>query len=207
MANNRPTSHRQCSICRHADRPAIDLALAQGLVIRAVARRFSVSRDALWRHKTGHLTPELRAALSLRLIAREGDARLAVLEENASTAQGIQAVRAPLFGMYLRAIDCNDTRAAASLAGRLLQSFEISAKITGELAASTSVTVNSLVLSTDYVRLRGELLNVLSRFPEAKEAVAAAFRKFGQEAATQMVRSAPRMIEGSAMTVEMSDAV
>jgi hypothetical protein len=36
-------------------RPQIDLAIATGLSKRAVAERYGVSRDAVWRHAQAHL--------------------------------------------------------------------------------------------------------------------------------------------------------
>ena len=51
----------RCTICNHPARPQIDLAIATGLSKRAVAERFGVSRDAVWRHAQAHLTAEMRA--------------------------------------------------------------------------------------------------------------------------------------------------
>jgi len=38
-----------------------------------IAARFKVSADAAWRHGRAHLTPEIRAALATKVLAREGD--------------------------------------------------------------------------------------------------------------------------------------
>jgi hypothetical protein len=81
----------------------------------------------------------------------------------------------------------------------------LSAKLTGELVPHASVNITNLVLSPDYQRLRGELLRVLSRFPEARAAIVETFRQFGEVAAGEMARSVPRpMIEGTFS--EVSDA-
>jgi len=53
----------RCTIGNHPARPQIDLAIATGLSKRAVAERFGVSRDVVWRHGQAHLTAEMRAAL------------------------------------------------------------------------------------------------------------------------------------------------
>src|SRR5689334_6986294 len=65
----------RCTICNHPARPQIDLAIATGVAKRAVAERFGVSRDAVWRHAQAHLTAEMRAALATKLLQREGDTR------------------------------------------------------------------------------------------------------------------------------------
>ncbi|MGC1886112.1 MAG: hypothetical protein WA709_08450 [Stellaceae bacterium] len=74
----RPVGLR-CTICNHPARPQIDLAIATGLSKRAVAERFGVSRDAVWRHAQAHLTAEMRAALATKLLQREGDPRRILL--------------------------------------------------------------------------------------------------------------------------------
>src|SRR5690242_20772650 len=73
----------RCTICNHPARPQIDLAIATGVAKRAVAERFGVSRDAVWRHGQTHLTAAMRAALATKLLQREGDTRRILLEEGA----------------------------------------------------------------------------------------------------------------------------
>ncbi len=46
---------RSCTVCQHAQRRAIDRALAAGEPFRAIARRYATSKDALRRHAEGHL--------------------------------------------------------------------------------------------------------------------------------------------------------
>jgi hypothetical protein len=57
------------------------LAIATGISRRLVAARFKVSADAAWRHGREHLTPEIRAALATKVLAREGDLHRILLEE------------------------------------------------------------------------------------------------------------------------------
>src|SRR5947199_6711328 len=102
----------RCTICNHPARPQIDLAIATGLAKRAVAERFSVSRDAVWRHAQAHLTAEMRAALATRLLQREGDTRRILLEEGAGVTEALKAIRGPLFGLFLAAVDTGDNKAA-----------------------------------------------------------------------------------------------
>src|SRR5215472_543685 len=121
-----------CTICRHPDRPQIDLAVAVGCPQTQVALRYEVSSDALWRHAKSHLSPEVKAALATKILAREGDMRRVLLEEGAGIVDALKAVRGPLFGLYLAAIDVGDSNSAAKLAGRLHESLSLSAKVTGE---------------------------------------------------------------------------
>jgi hypothetical protein len=84
----------RCTICNHPARPQIDLAIATGLSKRAVAERFGVSRDAVWRHAQAHLTAEMRAALATKLLQREGDTRRILFEEGAGVTEALKAIRA-----------------------------------------------------------------------------------------------------------------
>src|SRR5262245_37398513 len=52
-----------CSVCVCRERAAIDLALCRGVSVRALARRYRMNKDPLFRHKTNHLPPQLRAKL------------------------------------------------------------------------------------------------------------------------------------------------
>src|SRR5438309_9979153 len=95
----RPVGLR-CTIC--PARPQIDLAIATGLSKRAVAERFGVSRDAVWRH--AQLTAEMRAALATKLLHREGDTRRILLEKGAGVTESVKASRGPLFGVVRVAV-------------------------------------------------------------------------------------------------------
>ena len=171
--------------------------------MKKIGERFKVSPHATWRHGK-HLGPELKAAPALKLIVRQRDISAVVLEEGTSTIEQLRAVRAPLFSRFLACVDCGDDRSAAALAGRLHEGLQISAKLAGELVPAISTQIQNIVLSPDYIRLRGDLLGALRPFPEAARAVADVFRRTGERVADDMRRSAPRMIKGRA--VEVSDA-
>ena len=56
------TVGQRCTICNHPARPQIDLAIATGLSKRAVAQRFGVSPDAVWRHAQAEVAAVFRQA-------------------------------------------------------------------------------------------------------------------------------------------------
>jgi hypothetical protein len=91
-----------------------------------------------------------------------------------------------LFGLFLVAIDTGDSKAAAALSGRLHESLALSSKLTGELVPHAGVSIPNVLLSPDFLRLRGELLHVLQRYPEARVEVAAVFRRAGLKAVGEM---------------------
>ena len=182
----KPTAGLRCTICNHPARPQIDLAIATGLAKRAVATRFGVSRDAVWRHAQAHLSAEMRAALATKLLQREGDTRRMLLEEGAGVSEALKAIRGPLFRSFLAAVDNGDTKAAAALSGRLHENLAFVAKLTGELVPHAGTTITNVLLSPDFQRLRTELIRVLARYPEARAEVAAVFRQAGLRAASEM---------------------
>src|ERR1700746_4006496 len=87
------TAGLRCTICRHLARPQIDLAIATGLSKRAIAQRFEVSPDAVWRHSQAHLTTEIRSALATKLLQRERDMRRILLEEGTAVTEALKAIR------------------------------------------------------------------------------------------------------------------
>ncbi len=60
---------RLCTICAHAQRPAIDGELVAGLSAPKVAAKYRVSSDALTRHR-GHIAPAVVEAGRLELLAK-----------------------------------------------------------------------------------------------------------------------------------------
>jgi hypothetical protein len=194
----------RCTICNHPARPQIDLAIATGVSKRAIAERFGVSRDAVWRHAQAHLTAEMRAALATKLLQREGDTQRILLEEGAGVTEALKAIRGPLFGLFLAAVDTGDNKAAAALSGRLHENLALIAKLTGELVPHAGTSITTILLSPDFQRLRAELIRVLARYPEAQAQVAAVFRQAGLRAATEMDASPEKLIE--AVPVEAGHA-
>lgn len=186
----RPVGLR-CTICNHPARPQIDLAIATGLSKRAVAERFGVSRDAVWRHAQAHLTAEMRAALATKLLQREGDTRRILLEEGAGVTEALKAIRGPLFGLFLAAVDTGDNKAASALSGRLHENLAL----TGELVPHAGTSITNILLSPDFQRLRAELIRVLTRYPDAQAEVAAVFRQAGLRAVTEIRGSTETMID------------
>jgi len=129
------------------------------------------------------------------LLQREGDTRRILLEEGAGVTEALKAIRGPLFGLFLAAIDAGDNKAAAAISGRLHENLALVAKLTGELVPHTGTSITNILLSPDFQRLRAELIRVLARYPEAQAEVAAVFRQAGLRAATEIGASAENLIE------------
>jgi hypothetical protein len=179
-----------CTICAHDLRSKIDLALASGIGVKFVATRFKISRFALYRHQKAHLPPEIRALLAAKVLQRENASRAVLLEEGAGIAGGLKAIRDPLFTLFQVAIENGDWKAASTLARRLMESLEFTAKLTGELLPHATNNITNIVVSSDYQKLRSDLLAALAHHPQARRDVAALFRRVGGEAAATIEHDA-----------------
>ena len=67
----------------------------------------------------------MRAALATMLLQRERDTRRILLEEGVGVADALKAIRGPLFGLFLVAVDTGDSSAAAALSGRMHENLAL----------------------------------------------------------------------------------
>jgi hypothetical protein len=157
----------------HGERHRVELALASGVSLRAVARKFGVSRDAAWRHQRNHVTPERRA----QLVA--GPLKVSELAEKAAQ-EGMALVdylglmRSSLMHGHLAA-EAGGRPGAALLAARVLECLRLQGQVTGDLTRTAATTVNNtLILSSPLMSdLQQMLVTRLRPFPDAATAVLA----------------------------------
>ena len=68
---------RTCTICRHPQRQEIEADLQAGLPYRDVARRYSISKDAVFRHRASHVslhaTPALATATKIIALLEQAE--------------------------------------------------------------------------------------------------------------------------------------
>jgi hypothetical protein len=91
----------ECHVCKHRERAAIDLALARGVSPGALARRYGVGSDSLYRHSRNHLAAQLRAKL---IAGPDLDIDLERLRETGSQSllMNLVALRRRLFHSFER---------------------------------------------------------------------------------------------------------
>ena len=79
---------RSCTVCSHAQRNDLDLAIVSGQSHRAVAAAFRVSHDAVRRHASNHLQSRLVDAASRRRMLHDDDllGRMLMLVQEAEEA-------------------------------------------------------------------------------------------------------------------------
>ena len=83
--------------------------------------------------------------------------------------EALRAIRGPLFGLFLAAVDTGDNKAASTLSGRLHENLARTAKLTGELVPHAGTSITNILLSPDFQRLRAELIRVLVRYPQSNQ--------------------------------------
>src|SRR6266403_946669 len=108
----------QCTVCKHRELAGINLGLARGVSVRALARRYQVHRDALYRHQKNHLPPQLRAQL---IAGPDIDIDLDKLRETESQSllANLVALRGRLFSVLDVAGESGDGNMLSRVAGQL----------------------------------------------------------------------------------------
>jgi hypothetical protein len=149
---------RVCTICTHADRRTIDRELIAGTSNRRIAAQFSVAEASVRRHKKEHLAATLREARA----EEEEDRRLDV-------AQQLRAINGATMRILSEARMSGDPNLALRAVDRVLKQLELQAKLLGDLDTRPQV---NLILSPDWIELRGTIVQALRPYPAAAVAVA-----------------------------------
>jgi hypothetical protein len=191
------TRHRQCSICNHERRHGIEVALTYGMTYNDVARRFGCSPDAAARHARKHLTPQMRAAI---LYARKpSEIDLEALER--SEAEGILTALIAHRARHQQYIDAalehGDIARAINADRGVIANLELTAKLLGQLVQHHQVTHANILISADYLQLRGAIVRALRPFPEAARAVSAALADLETAAAEEIKAKRPLLLEAA----------
>jgi len=172
-----------CTICRHASRYRIEMALVAGVSARAIAQQFSVSPHACRRHLLAHVPDERRAALVAGPLKLRDLADKAA-ELDLSLIDYLALVRSALLTQFLAATDASDRQGAALLSGRLLECLRIIGTLQGDLRQSTAMITNNIAIlnSPLMADLQAMLIRTLQPFPEARAAVLAGLEDLSRRA-------------------------
>ena len=189
----------RCQICRHPERARIELLRAGGAGIDALADKFGVHRDAIWRHWTHHVSGEAKATYLAGPGSLEELAERAA-KEGDSVLDYLRLCRTVLTAQLSAMSEAGDGRGTALVAGQLTRTCESIARVTGELselARSTTfnITNNVAVLAEHpaFMRVQSALLHALAPFPEARAAVVSALHEL-DDTTPAAVSAAPRAI-------------
>ena len=169
-----------CLTCLSGERSAIEHARAQGQTLGKLSRRFGLSKASLQRHfssSSDHVPPLLKnkqAAIALCGAAVDLDQLRAA--ENDGLLRHIAGARSKLYQLLDRA--GNDVKSATAVHNAITGNLKLMAAVLGQIGGSTTnITNNVLCASMEYLAFRGKLIRCLSRFPEARKAVAEMLRE------------------------------
>ena len=177
---SRPTE--TSSISRHEERAAIERGIALGTPLRLLAKRYGVSKDALHRHKR-KLPPQLKAAMLAQSLRPEVDLDKLRVTEGEGLLANLAAQRAKLLLMQDAAQESEQFQLATHISAQIHRNLELVGRYLGEFAQHHVVSNVSVLVSPQYLELRGALLRALGPFPEAKRAVADALHRIESDAA------------------------
>jgi hypothetical protein len=188
----------RCVVCKHPERARIEMLRAGGVGFEALAAKFGVHRDQVWRHWHKHVSDETKA----QYLA--GPVQLHELAERAA-AEGLSlldylhVIRASLMALFSSSVEAKDAYRSSLVAGRLLECLREIGKLTGELvhAGAVTITQNTLVLNSPaFASLQATIIEALAPFPEARRAVVEALRtretNLDATAAPLMLEAKPR---------------
>jgi hypothetical protein len=184
------TRANRSTIDKHPDRARIEREIAIGKPCEAIAKKFSVSKDAVWRHRK-KLPPQLKAALAGQTLRAEVDLEKLRIDESESLLANLAAQRAKLLLAQDNAIEADQWTVLATLSAQIHRNLELVGKYLGEFAQHQVTTRVSILIQPEYLALRAALVQALLPFPDARRAVAAVLHK------TEGAASSPPTIEAA----------
>lgn len=148
---------RTCTVCSHKDVDEINRLLLCSDSYRDIARQFGLSKDALARHKEGHIPEILSKSKDLKEIV-DADSLFGRVEEEAGFVREMRdAAKAE-----------GDIELALKAVDRALKCIELYAKVKGLIQDQPTVNIT---LNAEWISLRTTIVTALEPFPQAKQAV------------------------------------
>jgi hypothetical protein len=158
------TLARTCMICEHPQVADIDAALAtRTTLVTKIARDFGVPYDPLYRHRQ-HMHRFITVS-----------PRAAQVVQADTLLDQVEALRVRAMRILDKAEQVGDYRGAAPAIREARGCLELLARLMGEIKDQGGTTIN-LVVSPQWVAVRGVIIAALAKFPEARQAVVEALR-------------------------------
>jgi hypothetical protein len=197
--SERAVRPRSCTICMHPQRPQIEMMRVAGVPFRTLAKEFGVTKDALCRHWSAHVTEKRKGELMAGPAAVEGLVNAAA-KESRSALEFLRVTHSILFNQFINAAEGGDKRSVIDTAKPMLDALREVAKLIGELRTwAAGVTVNTqinFVGSPEFAVLSTGLLQIAREFPASKPSIIALLRRLDE----------PQSAAGSLPTIAVMDA-
>jgi hypothetical protein len=186
----------------HPARAAIEQSLARGAPIPPLARKYKLHPDVLYRYRAA-MPAALRAAGVASKLKANVDLDQLRIDESEGILTNLALQRARLLRAQDAAIEAGDGRQVAFISDVIMRSVRLTGTYLGEFSKHVVQTNINLMVSDSYLEMRAALMRALSRFPDARRAVAEALQQIEAKAA-EPAKAMPPMIEGTAQEVSAS---
>jgi hypothetical protein len=171
-----------------------------GLSLESVAEKFSLHRDAIWRHMRKHVPDDVKASYLCDVPIAELAER--ANKENLSLIDYLALVRGTVISQMLLAASANDGYRTAALAGRATDVLRQIGQVTGELSKLGGITItNNVAIFSDpkFLELQAGLLTIARSHPGARADIIALLRGLDAQPSSPKPNGAHAlMIEGEA---------
>jgi hypothetical protein len=170
----------------------IERALAMGIPVTQISRRFGYSEQAITRYRD-RMPQQLKAAiLAATLRPQEADLDRLRIEEGEGLLGGLAHQRARLLLCQDESMEAGEIELVAMLSRVIHTNLQLVGRYLGMFAQHHTSTSVSVLLSEDYLRLRQALILALKPYPEARRAVAEAMQRIEGETAGKMTAEAAK---------------
>jgi gamma-glutamyl-gamma-aminobutyrate hydrolase PuuD len=151
---------RTCTICTNEKRAEIEAAIIAGTSLRDIAGQFSLSRNAVHRHKENCIPQSIQHSQAAQEEAQALDVVKQLKAINTVTLTILQEARkAKQNGLALQAID------------RIGKQLELQAKLLGDIDDSTRIDIS---IHPDWLTIQKTIMLALLPYMDARTAVSEA---------------------------------
>ncbi len=152
---------RVCTICTHAERPAIEAALLADQPLRDIAGRTGTTKSALDRH---------RDHIAKNLVRAQGAVEMSRVDDLLGRVQGLVVEADAILREARGNGEGRNPELALKAIDRLTKLTELFARLAGELREGATVNV-AIVQAPEWAALRARILAALAPHPDARAAV------------------------------------
>ncbi len=191
QARKRPRKNPPRSkIFSDPNRPLIDRALAMGVPMAQVGKRYGYSFDAISRYRE-QMPLQLKAAIvAAALKPKEADLDKLRIEESEGILGNLAHQRARLLVCQDVCMEEGAAELVTRLANTIHRNIELTGRYLGLFAQHHVSSQVNIMVSEDYLRLRQALTMALRPFPEARRAVAEELHRIEGQIAQKMLEQA-----------------
>jgi hypothetical protein len=176
----------------------VELGLVHRLPVRILAARFDIPKTCVFRHRRLHMSPQLIAAIAMAQRPSVVDLEQLQRSESEGLIGSLVSQRARLQMLSEMAFEAGEVSAGVAVERAITGSLELTSRLLGMIIQRHDVRTMNILISADYLQLRGAIIGALRPFPEAARAVGAALAQLETEAATDIAeRKTPLLLEAS----------